>query len=390
MLGIDLTDSDVGNVPLLSTDQYGNFIPGANGFPQLITGIGGDGIPNTADDDRRRGHTGGPGQPDNRLSPSAPTSAFLTDIAHDAVPVGKIADGDITIGLANPGNGDTEYDNELLDAHYIAGDGRVNENIGLTAVHHVFHSEHNRLVEHTKDVVLAQPSGSRLPQRVAGPDVAAVPADPGGDCGAGRGTASACSRRRSSAPRCSISIWCSRSSHARSSRRSTRSSCPDGFDTTINPAIVAEFAHTVYRFGHSMLTESIDRFDPNFNADQIGLIEAFLNPLAFDGARGLTPTASRRRHRPRHDAAGRQRDRRVRDRGAAQQPARPAARPRGHQPGARPRHRHSLAERGAPRVLRGDQRAASSSLTRAGSTLPATSSTRSRSSTSSPPTARTR
>ena len=27
----------------------------------------------------------------------------------------------------------------------MAGDGRVNENIGLTAVHHIFHSEHNRL-----------------------------------------------------------------------------------------------------------------------------------------------------------------------------------------------------------------------------------------------------
>ena len=35
----------------------------------------------------------------------------------------------------------------MLDAHFIAGDGRVNENIGLTAVHHMFHSEHNRLVE---------------------------------------------------------------------------------------------------------------------------------------------------------------------------------------------------------------------------------------------------
>ena len=83
------------------------------------------------------------------------SSAFLADIAHEAVPVGKIADGDITVGLANPGNGSTEYDNELLDAHFIAGDGRANENIGLTAVHHIFHSEHNRLAEHTKDVILA-------------------------------------------------------------------------------------------------------------------------------------------------------------------------------------------------------------------------------------------
>ena len=41
MLGIELTDQDVGKVPLLRTDAYGNFIPGANGFPQLVTGIGG-------------------------------------------------------------------------------------------------------------------------------------------------------------------------------------------------------------------------------------------------------------------------------------------------------------------------------------------------------------
>ena len=46
----------------------------------------------------------------------------------------------------NPGT----YDDELLAEHFMAGDGRVNENIGLTAVHHVFHAEHNRLVEHTK------------------------------------------------------------------------------------------------------------------------------------------------------------------------------------------------------------------------------------------------
>ena len=38
------------------------------------------------------------------------------------------------------------------------------------------------------------------------------------------------------------------------------------YDTTIDPAIVAEFAHAVYRFGHSMLTETVDRFDPNFNS----------------------------------------------------------------------------------------------------------------------------
>ena len=57
---------------------------------------------------------------------------------------------------------------------------------------------------------------------------------------------------------------------------------PDGFETNVNPSIVAEFAHVVYRFGHSMLTESIDRFDPNFSPIDIGLIQGFLNPVEFD------------------------------------------------------------------------------------------------------------
>ncbi len=69
---------------------------------------------------------------------------------------------------------------------------------------------------------------------------------------------------------------------------------PDGYDVTIDPSIVAEFAHVVYRFGHSMLTETIDRFDPTFTDDQIGLIEGFLNPLAV---RRQPVPHRRRRHR---------------------------------------------------------------------------------------------
>ncbi len=71
------------------------------------------------------------------------------------------------------------------------------------------------------------------------------------------------------------------------------------YDVNLDPSIVAEFAHTVYRFGHSMLTETVDRFDANFNVvgdsnptqagnQQMGLIAAFLNPLAF-AASGPTP-----------------------------------------------------------------------------------------------------
>ena len=61
-----------------------------------------------------------------------------------------------SIGNAARARNSGFYDNELLDAHYIAGDGRVNENIGLTAVHAIFHSEHNRLVDQTKETVLTR------------------------------------------------------------------------------------------------------------------------------------------------------------------------------------------------------------------------------------------
>jgi hypothetical protein len=164
ILGINLTDDDVGSVPLVRTDAYGNFIPSASGYPQLIVGLGADGIPNTADDLVRVYDPGGTlvdtalidysSTPISTSGALRTSHAFLADIAHDAVPDG-LADGDTEVGLNNPGADPGDYDNELLDAHFIAGDGRANENIGLTAVHHVFHDEHNRLVDHTKEVVLA-------------------------------------------------------------------------------------------------------------------------------------------------------------------------------------------------------------------------------------------
>ena len=275
-LGINLTDSDVGSVPLLRTDAYGNFIPGANGMPQLITGIGADGIPNTADDIVVEGNLAAPISTAGALRTS---HAFLADIAHEAVPIGKIADGDITIGLANPGNGDTEYDNELLDAHFIAGDGRVNENIGLTAVHHVFHAEHNRLVEHTKTTILATNDLAFINEWLE-VDLAALPTP------AQVANLVWDGERLFQAAKFGTEMQYQHLVFEEFARKVQPNInvflVPDGFDTTIDPSIVAEFAHVVYRFGHSMLTETIDRFSPEFAQSHIGLIEGFLNPVQFD------------------------------------------------------------------------------------------------------------
>ncbi|MGH8031263.1 MAG: peroxidase family protein, partial [Luteimonas sp.] len=293
LLGINLTDADFDNVPLLRTDAYGNFIKGPNGFPQVITGLGPDGIPNTADDVVIEG---------NPLAPISLATAvrtghqFLIDIAHAAVPVftaGGGADGiPRTADDLNP----AAYDSALLNAHYIAGDGRVNENIGLTAVHSIFHSEHNRLVDHTKAVVLATTATgdvSFLNQWLLTP-VTAVPADPS--------TLDWNGERLFQAAKFGTEMQYQHLVFEEFARTIQPMVDPffaptQVYDVEIDAAIVAEFAHTVYRFGHSMLLETVDRFDPNFNVvgndpsqpdQQIGLIAAFLNPLAF-AASGPTP-----------------------------------------------------------------------------------------------------
>ena len=285
MLGILLTDQDVGAVPLLRTDAYGNFIPNAAGFAQVITGVGADGIPNTADDIVVSGTLAAPVALTNAIRINA---AFLADIAHDAVPNG-IADGDIEIGLLNPGNNPAVYDNELLDAHFIAGDGRANENIGLTAVHHIFHSEHNRLVEHTKEVVLASKDmafiNEWLDVDLTQAQVNAIPTDPAA-LAAYAATLTWDGERLFQAAKFGTEMQYQHTVFEDFARKIQPNIdffvVPDGYHADINPAIVAEFAHVVYRFGHSMLTEQIDRLDATFTNDQISLIEGFLNPIEFD------------------------------------------------------------------------------------------------------------
>ena len=111
--------------------EYGQFLRGPKGYAQVVM-AGPDGIAGTADDTLVEGD---PANPISLAGAVRIGHAFLDDIAHDALPDGKVADGDTEVSLANLDGADTtgNYDNELLDAHYIAGDGRANENIGLTA-----------------------------------------------------------------------------------------------------------------------------------------------------------------------------------------------------------------------------------------------------------------
>ena len=149
---------------------------------------------------------------------------------------------------------DTTYDDELLAAHFIAGDGRVNENIGLTTVHHIFHSEHNRLVG-VIDGMLHDPTLFTAAELA---DWQAVSAD--------RANWNY-NERLFQAARFVTEMQYQHLAFEEFVRKvqpmvNLFGEGGTGYHTEINPAIRAEFAHAVYRFGHSMLTESVDRTTP--------------------------------------------------------------------------------------------------------------------------------
>ncbi|WP_298045342.1 peroxidase family protein [uncultured Citricoccus sp.] len=243
VLGIELDDFDVLDVPLLATDPYGHLLLSADGNAQLATQ---DGLVQG-----------------NRTAPVATNgltanASFLDDIAHGATPK---PDTTGTDGVVIPG-----YDNDALDAHYVAGDGRVNENIGLTAVHHVFHSEHNRLQAQIEAELVDMPAELR----------ARFAADGFWDEG----------ERSFQAARFLAEMQYQHLVFEEFARRIQPEIDPvvlneNSYQPDVNSSIRAEFAHSVYRFGHSMLRENIPVQQADGTMKDIKLLDAFLKPTLF-------------------------------------------------------------------------------------------------------------
>ena len=240
------TDQDVLNVPLLATDPYGRFVPRRQRLP--------------ADRHRRPAWSRATRPPTAARCPVPADAvrtghAFLDDIAHHAVPLGDTTTpatarraldaGHATRRTTDDGIPAT-YDDEMLDAHFVAGDGRINENIGLTAVHHVFHSEHNRLVGDIQTADQHHRGRRASVRRVAGPSAgvlerrAALPGRP--------------LRHRDGVPAPGVrGVRPQGAADGQPLRRA-----PATTPASTRPS-AAEFAHAVYRFGHSMLTETVAR-----------------------------------------------------------------------------------------------------------------------------------
>ncbi len=275
VLGIRLQDMDVHRVPLLLTDAYGNLITGPNGYAQMVMEPDGEHPEPWLLEGTAEGIT--------TAGSMAAGPAFLVDIAHHAAPsAGMTPDADTVTGDDHNPN---TYDDEMLDLHIVSGDGRGNENIALQSLHAIFHSEHNRMVEENKHTILESNDLTFINEWLLvplaeGTNLSTIDPDDlvwNGD-------------RMFQAARFSTEMQYQHMVFEEFARRIAPGVDPFVFTNSadIDASIVAEFAHAIYRFGHSMLTDTVDRLGADLNpvngdAEQMSLIEAFLNPEAFTG-----------------------------------------------------------------------------------------------------------
>ena len=190
-----------------------------------------------------------------------------------------------------------------LNDHIITGDGRANENIGLTAVHHVFHEEHNSLVGKIQAQIITE-------YNAIAADVATY-----GTAAAALAAATAFIAPWQSSP----GVWDGEKLY-QAARLITESeynhiaidqyvgtlygALPEfvSYSSDINMGVSLEFSQAVFRLGHSMLTETFNvdvPDDPNNPAGpthKLTLLEAFVNPELYTDlgpqalALGLTKT----------------------------------------------------------------------------------------------------
>ncbi|KQW78757.1 peroxidase family protein [Brevundimonas sp. Root1279] len=161
---------------------------------------------------------------------------------------------------AQSGGANANFSLEALLSYYVAGDHRPNENVALTAVHTVFHREHNfqadkiaalhpewtaeQIFQAAKAVTVAQYQRTvfdEFAEKMSGTLPGA------GDHGF------------------------------------------DGYNPAVNAAISDEFAGAMYRVGHSMINETIPYLDANGVLQEVSLIDAFLNPSMFAGGDASHP-----------------------------------------------------------------------------------------------------
>ena len=297
-LGFHLTDYDAKSIPILATNQYGKLITGTNGFPLMLfknttnqylwvegnpnnpiytfpaTTVSASGAPNM--------NVGNPAGTLNGYTAVSTGHNFINDTMGSAVPNGDAGsmlypDSDAVVNA--PGSEPAGYyDDEALNEHFVAGDGRVNENIGLSAVHNTFHSEHNLLVNDIENMLMNNPAipASFLAEFLSNKNTLTA----GADALAGKWDGD----RIYNAARYICEMEYQHMVYDEFIRRiSPGLPVFLAYQQNTRADISQEFASAVYRLGHSMLNETIARSNPGqlwdpANNQDVALVTGFTNP----------------------------------------------------------------------------------------------------------------
>lgn len=176
--------------------------------------------------------------------------------------------------------------------HYIAGDGRANENFGLTALHHVFHENHNVQLVNLENMILTSPDATARHGYQLG-----VSKPGGGFYQDSDGNYTLTTDVIGTATIDQISwdpdkmfetvkLINEMEYQHTAIDQYARLVTPDlpefvTYDSDINADISLEYSQAAFRFGHSQLRETIDAIDPSGMVTKFALEGAFLNPEQF-------------------------------------------------------------------------------------------------------------
>jgi len=174
------------------------------------------------------------------------------------------SDAETAAALRGPGGTLLLDDDGFLvatdDGGVLAGDVRAAENVALTSLHTLFAREHNywvdRLAKHNPD--LSDDALFNMARQRVEAEIQAITFNEFLPVLVGDGAIPAYS----------------------------------GYDPTVNPGISVEFSTAVYRFGHSLLSSTIQRLDENGNeiaAGNLALSDAFFAPGEITGNGGIAP-----------------------------------------------------------------------------------------------------
>jgi Ca2+-binding RTX toxin-like protein len=206
------------------------------------------------------------------------------------------------LGLANAAIVSEIYDRSIGD-HYVAGDGRANENWGLTSLHHVWHENHNWQVDNLiftieqQNLLDADPTHAALHQwQVAVTVAGTILQDAVGNYLTGRQVlnnqgvlVNEISWDQDKMFNAGNLVNTMEYQHVVIDQYA-RGLTPNiplfvQYDSNVNADTSLEFSQGAFRFGHSQLRETIDTLDPKGSLTALvthyALEQAFLDPSGF-------------------------------------------------------------------------------------------------------------